>query len=186
MFNADPNTLLSGIVPPNIFDSSEEKDGLLSHALSSQTAEISNLMASLKTSWSQYTRTSGLTLGYQVKHALGNLFDKDRSLNSLVNVADDASAITFLSESKINTALDTPGNTFHENVFTTLQVMQLLDAAADAAKVTYGATKADATYTFVDGDKLSCIVRVTDGDQPTATQLNSNKWLVTMEHKTST
>ena len=128
-------------------------------------------------SWYAANANNNQSMQTQVKLGLAQLFDKDPQLNNLIGSASSSS--TFLDSSKIAAKLQLTTDTFWTKFFSDQQFREVLSAVADkGSRVAIGAGGVN-TFNFVAGDTISAMLKVTDTD---TTSLNSDRWMITLQH----
>ena len=152
-----------------------------------QLLSINRFMASLKSKTSNnswYVLRDALndeSMGTQVKRGLSNLFDKERKLNNLLGSAADSSV--FLDLKKIEDKMQAPLDHFYTRIFSVRQLQEVLDAVYDKND----RVDNNNLYRFQNGDSITAVIRVTDGDTNPSTMGsdgkigNSDRWLITLK-----
>jgi hypothetical protein len=150
-----------------------------------QASNITNFMKSIKGEtgtykWYNNNSTNKQSIQTQVKLGLAQLFDKDPQLNNLIGSASSSSS--FIDSSKIATKMQLNSDTFYTKFFSEQQLREVLSAVTDkGSRVAPGADGVN-TFNFSAGDTISAMLKVTDTD---TTSLNSDRWMITLQHSTS-
>ena len=164
-------------------DSLEEGKGNLKntegYSSSAQDIAISTFMSNLKANnfWYSSNTRNNKPMQDIVKLGLCNLFDKERKLNDLLG--SSASSSVFIDADKIMRKMKIPNDDFYKNFFSEQQLREVLDAVTDKnSRVKYDDNN-NKIFNFSEGDSISAILRVVDGD---STETNSDRWLITLLH----
>ena len=154
-----------------------------------QSTVLTEFLTSLKGingsyNWYGANGSNSQSIQTQVKLGLAQLFDKDPQLNNLIGSASSSS--TFLDSSKIATKLQNSGDTFYTKFFSDQQLREVLSAVADkGSRISKLSVNSGGVYypsnkfNFLVGDTISAMLKVTDSD---TTSLNSDRWMITLQH----
>ena len=184
----DLNQILNTISPvlvPIVDDpggSSAAATGIL-HAISEQSIDIGAVTSYIKNRWATtYMSDNGVPGGHQVRAALIALFDQSSSPN---DISDSTSAAVHLDQVKVHDwmAASQQENSLYSNVFTTVQMSELLDACKDIGWTVYDGTTHQ--WNISEYNSLACAVVVEDGDQDAPGVPNQDRWLFKLVQTTA-